>query len=173
MTQHCSPRPLHQHTRDSGSASPPLSERLPPALHSSPHPSIHPSIHCPIDTMADTVPEVLTIKEIYPKALGDAQEQRWEHLLARFEERYGKPADFVSRSPGRVNIIGEVSITRLQEAVFVCLFVCLFYLSIYLFLTSFLAAHRLHALLRPPHGRQRRLPPRRPSHARKQHRQAR
>lgn len=60
--------------------------------------------------MGETVPEVLTIEEIYPEVLRDAQKQRWEHLLAKFEERYGKPADYVSRSPGRVNIIGEVSI---------------------------------------------------------------
>lgn len=71
--------------------------------------------------MAENVPEVLTIQEIYPAALGEAQKQRWEHLLVKFEERYRKPADYVSRSPGRVNIIGEVSITVPsfpEEAVF-------------------------------------------------------
>lgn len=60
--------------------------------------------------MSGNVPEVLTVKEIYPEALGEAQKVRWEHLLAKFEELYGKPADYVSRSPGRVNIIGEVSV---------------------------------------------------------------
>lgn len=62
--------------------------------------------------MSETVPEVLTIEEIYPDSLGESQKQRWEHLLAKFAELYGKPADYVSRSPGRVNIIGEVSIAR-------------------------------------------------------------
>ncbi|KAG0137873.1 ribosomal protein S5 domain 2-type protein [Tuber indicum] len=57
--------------------------------------------------MSEPVPEVLTIEEIYPPEFGAAQKQRWEHLLAKFEERYGAPADYVARSPGRVNIIGE------------------------------------------------------------------
>ena len=58
--------------------------------------------------MSEPVPEVLTIEEIYPLELRGAQKQRWEHLLAEFEERYGAPAEYVARSPGRVNIIGEV-----------------------------------------------------------------
>ncbi|CUS15608.1 unnamed protein product [Tuber aestivum] len=57
--------------------------------------------------MSESVPEVLTIEEIYPPEFGAAQKQRWDHLLAMFEERYGVPADYVARSPGRVNIIGE------------------------------------------------------------------
>lgn len=58
--------------------------------------------------MSESVPEVLTIEEIYPPEFGAAQKQRWKHLLAEFEERYGAPAHYVARSPGRVNIIGEV-----------------------------------------------------------------
>ncbi|KAL7266482.1 galactokinase [Rhizina undulata] len=57
--------------------------------------------------MSEFVPEVLTVEEIYPAALKHGQTQRWEHLLAKFQERYGHRAEFVSRSPGRVNIIGE------------------------------------------------------------------
>lgn len=57
--------------------------------------------------MSEAVPEVLNVAEIYPEDLQESQRQRWEHLLAKFEELYGAPADYVSRSPGRVNIIGE------------------------------------------------------------------
>jgi len=59
--------------------------------------------------MSEPVPEVLTIEEIYPPEFTGAQKQRWEHLLAEFKERFGAPADYVARSPGRVNIIGEVT----------------------------------------------------------------
>ena len=34
-------------------------------------------------------------------------EKRYEHLVAKFEERYARKPDFVARAPGRVNIIGE------------------------------------------------------------------
>ncbi|PUU83822.1 ribosomal protein S5 domain 2-type protein [Tuber borchii] len=57
--------------------------------------------------MSEPVPEVLTIEEIYPPEFGAAQKQRWERLLAEFKERYGAPAHYIARSPGRVNIIGE------------------------------------------------------------------
>ncbi|PWW74763.1 Galactokinase [Tuber magnatum] len=57
--------------------------------------------------MSERVPEVLAIEEIYPPEFRAAQKKRWEHLLAMFEESYGAPADYVARSPGRVNIIGE------------------------------------------------------------------
>lgn len=47
------------------------------------------------------------IDNLHPKAV-QAQKQRWAHLIQRFSDRYGnKPPNFVSRSPGRVNIIGE------------------------------------------------------------------
>ena len=58
--------------------------------------------------MAGEVPTATSLKEIYPEVAIPVQKQRWEHLLARFEEQYEHPAEFVSRSPGRVNIIGEV-----------------------------------------------------------------
>lgn len=54
------------------------------------------------------VPEVTTIEDVYPSESQAHQKQRWEHLLAKFQERYGHPAEFISRAPGRVNIIGEV-----------------------------------------------------------------
>lgn len=62
--------------------------------------------------MSENVPQVLSVAEIYPEALQESQKQRWEHLLAKFQELYGAPADYISRSPGRVNIIGEVSLTN-------------------------------------------------------------
>ncbi|KAF8456111.1 galactokinase-like protein [Kalaharituber pfeilii] len=57
--------------------------------------------------MAEFVPEVTSLKEVYPEAAQKVQTQRWEHLQAKFLELYGHKADFISRSPGRVNIIGE------------------------------------------------------------------
>jgi galactokinase len=59
--------------------------------------------------MADTstVPTATSLTEIYPDEAIPAQTKRWESLLSAFEARYGHRADFVSRSPGRVNLIGE------------------------------------------------------------------
>lgn len=54
------------------------------------------------------VPEVTSIESIYPAESQSRQQLRWDHLLARFQESYGYPAEFISRAPGRVNIIGEV-----------------------------------------------------------------
>ena len=54
------------------------------------------------------VPTVSTFDEIYPEDALEAQRKRWNNLLAAFEKEYGRPAQFISRSPGRVNIIGEV-----------------------------------------------------------------
>lgn len=54
------------------------------------------------------VPIIESFDQIYPDDAKQAQSQRWNKLLAAFEEKYGSKADFVSRSPGRVNIIGEV-----------------------------------------------------------------
>jgi galactokinase len=54
------------------------------------------------------VPTATSLHDIYPEDAVPVQAKRWERLLAKFKEAYGKPADFVARSPGRVNIIGEV-----------------------------------------------------------------
>lgn len=54
------------------------------------------------------VPTASSLKDIYPEDAVAVQTKRWEHLLASFKKLYGTQADFVSRSPGRVNIIGEV-----------------------------------------------------------------
>ena len=52
------------------------------------------------------VPVVNDIKVVYGDQLGDAEE-RYARLIATFEEQYGGKPDFLARSPGRVNLIGE------------------------------------------------------------------
>jgi galactokinase len=54
------------------------------------------------------VPTAKSLRDIYPEDALPIETKRWESLLARFQDLYGKQADFVARSPGRVNIIGEV-----------------------------------------------------------------
>ena len=56
------------------------------------------------------VPTATSLRDIYPEDAIPVESKRWERLLASFKEKYGKQADFVARSPGRVNIIGEVRI---------------------------------------------------------------
>ncbi|KAH8675546.1 ribosomal protein S5 domain 2-type protein [Xylariales sp. PMI_506] len=57
--------------------------------------------------MSGPVPEVTALQDIYTEQSLPEQGARWKTLLEKFEGRYGRPAQFVSRSPGRVNIIGE------------------------------------------------------------------
>lgn len=57
--------------------------------------------------MAGTVPVAKTLEDIYTEDALDLQRLRWGKLLKQFESDYGHNAEFVSRSPGRVNIIGE------------------------------------------------------------------
>jgi galactokinase len=54
------------------------------------------------------VPTKTSLAEVYPKEAIEKQTRRWQNLLDTFQETYGKQPDFISRSPGRVNIIGEV-----------------------------------------------------------------
>lgn len=56
----------------------------------------------------EEVPTKNSLAETYPGDALNTQTARWNSLLQKFREIYGKPSDFVSRSPGRVNIIGEV-----------------------------------------------------------------
>ncbi|KAK5105784.1 hypothetical protein LTR62_002146 [Meristemomyces frigidus] len=58
-----------------------------------------------MDTM--NVPTATSLQDIYPEDAVASQTKRWNNLLSRFRTEYGKLPDFVSRSPGRVNIIGE------------------------------------------------------------------
>jgi galactokinase len=53
------------------------------------------------------VPAARSIRDIYPESAIAAQTKRWQGLLLRFEAVHGTPATHVSRSPGRVNLIGE------------------------------------------------------------------
>lgn len=53
------------------------------------------------------VPTTKSLADIYPEDALKSQNTRWNDLLSRFAETYGKSPDFLSRSPGRVNIIGE------------------------------------------------------------------
>ena len=55
------------------------------------------------------VPQKSSLSEIYPEDYMEKQTRRWNSLISTFKETYGKLPDFVSRSPGRVNIIGEVN----------------------------------------------------------------
>jgi galactokinase len=57
--------------------------------------------------MSGPVPTVTALQDIYTQQALLEQGQRWNRLLERFQSQYGRPAQFVARSPGRVNIIGE------------------------------------------------------------------
>jgi galactokinase len=57
--------------------------------------------------MSGSVPEVTALQSIYTQQTLLEQGVRWNKLLEKFQSLYGRPAQFVSRSPGRVNIIGE------------------------------------------------------------------
>jgi galactokinase len=54
------------------------------------------------------VPTATSLADIYPEEAVPVETKRWESLLSKFKDLYGKQAEFVARSPGRVNIIGEV-----------------------------------------------------------------
>ncbi|KAK3110319.1 galactokinase [Teratosphaeriaceae sp. CCFEE 6253] len=53
------------------------------------------------------VPIAKSLREIYPEDAVESQTKRWNALISKFKEDYGRLPDFISRSPGRVNIIGE------------------------------------------------------------------
>lgn len=54
------------------------------------------------------VPTATSLRDIYPEDAVPQETKRWESIIAKFEKLYSKKPDFVARSPGRVNIIGEV-----------------------------------------------------------------
>ena len=58
------------------------------------------------------VPVATSLKDIYPKDVIDVQTERWEQLLQTFKKEYGNLPEFLARSPGRVNLIGEVCSIR-------------------------------------------------------------
>lgn len=57
--------------------------------------------------MSGNVPVTQSLDDIYPQDALETQRSRWSNLLSSFKSAYGRPAEFVSRSPGRVNLIGE------------------------------------------------------------------
>ena len=57
--------------------------------------------------MVGTVPVAKSLEDIYTEDALPTQRARWDQLLSQFKANYSHPAHFVSRSPGRVNIIGE------------------------------------------------------------------
>jgi galactokinase len=64
-------------------------------------------------TPQELVPQTQNIADVYAtddvsaKTIAPATQSRWKYLLSKFVQVYGKRPDFVARSPGRVNIIGE------------------------------------------------------------------
>ena len=59
-------------------------------------------------TMDQHVPIVQSLDELYPAGAIKTEKQRWNNLKVRFSEIYdGETPEFVARSPGRVNILGE------------------------------------------------------------------
>ncbi|EEP82497.1 galactokinase [Uncinocarpus reesii 1704] len=63
--------------------------------------------------MAELVPRTQSIADVYPAdtpgdfKVAPDQQERWADLIKRFKQLHGQLPDFVARSPGRVNIIGE------------------------------------------------------------------
>ena len=53
------------------------------------------------------VPTKTSLSDIYPKDAVQSQMKRWHRLVSTFRETYDKAPEFISRSPGRVNLIGE------------------------------------------------------------------
>ncbi|KAF2771273.1 Galactokinase [Teratosphaeria nubilosa] len=53
------------------------------------------------------VPTAHCLRDVYPEAAIPAQTRRWNSLIRKFRAEYGRLPDFVARSPGRVNLIGE------------------------------------------------------------------
>ncbi|MCJ1286950.1 galactokinase [Xylographa opegraphella] len=58
-------------------------------------------------SMHESVPIIKSLDFVYEAASLPNQQKRWDALRSRFSSLYGQEPDFVARSPGRVNIIGE------------------------------------------------------------------
>lgn len=57
--------------------------------------------------MNEPVPVIKDLEDLYPQDALESQRARFDRLKSRFSELYGRPPQFVARSPGRVNLIGE------------------------------------------------------------------
>ena len=64
-----------------------------------------------MDPFKELVPTTDSITDVYAADASSpvpaADRERWDNLIAGFTKKYGHRPDFVARSPGRVNIIGE------------------------------------------------------------------
>ncbi|KAK9465658.1 ribosomal protein S5 domain 2-type protein [Lipomyces arxii] len=81
-----------------------------PSPWSTPHPSPPPTFTTPLlpfPPPEDVVPCVTRLTDIYSPEDITHQTARWNALYARFRALYDRPVTFVTRAPGRVNIIGE------------------------------------------------------------------
>ncbi|KAJ6256696.1 Galactokinase [Drechslerella dactyloides] len=61
-----------------------------------------------------TVPQVASLAEIYAPDALLSQGKRWSDLVEEFKRVYDCLPEFIARAPGRVNIIGEVSLDALE-----------------------------------------------------------
>ncbi|CEI97872.1 hypothetical protein G6F70_005104 [Rhizopus microsporus] len=57
--------------------------------------------------MSSSVPSFDSLDKIYDPSAVPKQSKRYQHLIDEFERVHGRKAEFVVRSPGRVNLIGE------------------------------------------------------------------
>ncbi|KAI9484184.1 MAG: galactokinase [Benjaminiella poitrasii] len=57
--------------------------------------------------MSTPVPSFDSLDKIYDPTAVPKQDKRYKKILAEFEKVHGRKAEFVVRSPGRVNLIGE------------------------------------------------------------------
>ncbi|KAI0996861.1 Galactokinase [Podosphaera aphanis] len=57
--------------------------------------------------MIGNVPIVSSLQDLYSGDAYPTQMKRWQNLVKKFNDKYNDSPSFVSRSPGRVNIIGE------------------------------------------------------------------
>ena len=58
-------------------------------------------------TIDQSVPVAQSMEAVYPPEAVQTQQKRWSRLFSRFSEVYGQSSEFIARSPGRVNILGE------------------------------------------------------------------
>ncbi|KAK7204231.1 ribosomal protein S5 domain 2-type protein [Myxozyma melibiosi] len=85
---------------------------LVPSPWTTPHPSPPPAYHVgsspPLfPPHEDLVPSVSSLADIYSASELPHQSARWAALEARFRALYDRQISFVTRTPGRVNLIGE------------------------------------------------------------------
>lgn len=55
----------------------------------------------------ENIADVYATDDVSAQSVAPEIKARWHNLIKQFTDTYGKKPDFVARSPGRVNIIGE------------------------------------------------------------------